>query len=197
METGKNKRKTVCIYCASGNHIGSLYFEAANELGALLAQNGLHVINGAGNSGLMRAISDAVLEASGTVTGVIPEFMIERGWQHPNLTRLIVTKDIHERKQQMTQLSQGVIALPGGCGTLEELMEIITWKQLGLYPHPIVILNINHYYDPLIEMLNRAIAERFMHPEHATLWTVAETPQEAIKLILTGKHWEGSHNKYK
>lgn len=116
----------------------------------------------------MCRISDATLAAGGTVTGIIPHFMVEQGWHHKGLTRLIETKDMHERKQLMADMSDGVIALPGGCGTLEELLEIITWKQLGLYLKPIVILNINHFYDPLLEMLQQAIDQHFMRQEHKT-----------------------------
>ena len=92
---------------------------------------------------------------------------------------------MHERKQRMADMSDAVIALPGGCGTLEELMEIITWRQLGLYHHPVVILNTNHYYDPLLEMLNRAEDEQFMRLQRRMLWQVAETPEEAMRMIET------------
>lgn len=110
----------------------------------------------------MCTVSDAALAAGGTVTGVIPHFMVEQDWYHKGLTELIEVETMHERKQLMANLSDAVIALPGGCGTLEELLEIITWKQLGLYLNPIVILNINHYYDPLLELLRNAMNENFM-----------------------------------
>ena len=114
----------------------------------------------------MKAVADATLEDGGTVTGVIPHFMVEQGWHHKGLTKLIETENMHERKQLMADLSDGVIALPGGCGTLEELLEIITWKQLALYLKPIVILNIDGFFNPLLEMLDRAIEENFMRTEH-------------------------------
>ena len=100
-----------------------------------------------------------------------------------------------ERKQLMANLSDAVIALPGGCGTLEELLEIITWKQLGLYLNPIVILNINHYYDPLLELLRNAMNENFMRPQHAKMWAVADTPEEAIRLIHAEPKWDASLRK--
>ena len=134
-----------------------MYFDVAEELGRLLAEKKINLINGAGCIGLMAATSDAALAAGGTVTGVIPHFMVEQGWHHTGLTRLIETETMHERKRMMADLSDGVIALPGGCGTLEELLEIITWKQLGLYLNPIIILNINGFYNPLLEMLQRAV----------------------------------------
>ena len=157
-----NNIKNVCVYSASSTKIDQSYFDAAHRLGEILAAQHINLINGAGCLGLMRAISDAALEAGGTVTGVIPHFMVEQGWHHKGLTRLIETETMHERKRIMADMSDGIIALPGGCGTLEELLEIITWKQLGLYLKPIVILNINNFYNPLLEMLEQAIEQNFM-----------------------------------
>ena len=186
---------SVCVYCASSTKIPSVYFDAAKELGRLLGERKLRVVNGAGNIGLMCAVSDAALAAGGTVTGVIPHFMVEQDWYHKGLTELIEVETMHERKQLMANLSDAVIALPGGCGTLEELLEIITWKQLGLYLNPIVILNINHYYDPLLELLRNAMNENFMRPQHAKMWAVADTPEEAIRLIHAEPKWDASLRK--
>jgi uncharacterized protein (TIGR00730 family) len=161
-----------------------VYTKAAGQLGALLGKRGLNVINGAGSIGLMRTVSDAVLQAGGTVTGVIPRFMLQNGWGHTGLTELIEVETMHERKQKMTELSDAVIALPGGFGTLEELMEIITWKQLGLYQKPIVILNTNDYYDPLLLLFRRATDEHFIHQQHVMLWKVAGTPEDAVEMIF-------------
>ena len=152
-----NDIKTVCVYSASSTKIPEIYFQAADELGRLLGERGLRVVNGAGNIGLMRAVSDATLAAGGTVTGVIPRFMVEQDWYHKGLTELIVTETMHERKQRMADLADAVIALPGGCGTFEELLEIITWKQLGLFTNPIVILNTDGYYDALLALFERAV----------------------------------------
>lgn len=155
-----NKITSVCVYCASSTKIDSAYFEAARELGTLLGQRHIRLINGAGGIGLMSATADAVLAAGGEVTGVIPHFMVEQGWQHKRLTEMIEVENMHQRKQKMADLSDAVIALPGGCGTLEELLEIITWKQLGLYLNPVVILNTNGFFDPLLAMLQRAMDEK-------------------------------------
>lgn len=184
------------MYSASSTKIAKEYFDAADELGALLAKKGINLINGAGCLGLMAKISDATLAAGGTVTGVIPHFMVEQGWHHTGLTTLIQTETMHERKQLMAELSDGVIALPGGCGTLEELLEIITWKQLALYLNPIVILNINGFYDPLLAMLERAVDENFMRKEHGTIWKVASTPAEAINLLYTTPVWNEEIRKF-
>lgn len=176
---------TICIYCASSTQIDPVYFDHARQLGRQLAEAHIRIVNGAGNIGLMGAVSDAALESGGEVIGVIPRFMIEQGWNHPGLTETIVVDSMHERKQTMARLSDAIIALPGGYGTLEELLEIITWKQLGLYLNPIVILNTNGYYDPLLQMFEKAVEERFMRPLHADLWAVAETPEEAVHLVQT------------
>lgn len=191
-----NAIQSVCVYSASSTKIADCYFQAARELGELLGHHGIRLVNGAGNLGLMRACADACLEAGGQVTGVIPRFMVEQGWQHPGLTELIETEDMHTRKQTMARLSDGVIALPGGCGTLEELLEIITWKQLGLYLNPIVILNTNGFYDPLLKMLDRAAEEHFMRPAHLDIWKVASTPTEAIDLLYSTPVWDKEIRKF-
>lgn len=191
-----NDIENVCVYCASSTKIDAEYFAAARELGAKLAKAGINVINGAGKMGLMCELSDAVLRAGGAVTGVIPQFMIEQGWNHAGLTRLITTADMHERKQRMADMADAAIALPGGCGTLEELLEVITWKQLGLYPHPIIILNVRGYYDPLLEMFDKAIAENFMREQHGALWRVATSVDEAVEMLFSTPLWDSSLRKF-
>lgn len=191
-----NQIKNICVYSASSTKIAPVYFAMAEELGRLLAMNGINLINGAGSIGLMAATSNAALAAGGTVTGVIPRFMVEQGWHHTGLTQLVETDTMHERKQLMADMSDGIIALPGGCGTMEELMEVITWKQLGLYLKPIVILNIDGFYDPLLEMLQRAIEGNFMRPEHGAIWQVSTTPQEAIDLLYTTPSWDKNVRKF-
>ena len=177
------KIKSVCVYCASSSKINPRYFEAARETGRLLAQNGMRCVCGAGNQGLMGTLADSVLENGGEVLGVIPRFMIDEGWCHKGLTETIVTADMHERKERMAQEADAVIALPGGCGTMEELFEII------------VILNIDGYYNPLIEMLHNAIGENFMRQEHARMWQVAQTPQEAVDAIQNMPVWDKNIRK--
>ena len=190
-----NQIQSVCVYSASSTQIDACYFEAAHQLGKLMASKQIRLINGAGNIGLMRSVADATLEAGGVAIGVIPRFMIEQGWHHTGLTRLVEVEGMHERKQLMADLSDAVIALPGGCGTLEELLEIITWKQLGLYLNPIVILNTNGFFDPLLVMLERAIGENFMRRQHGDIWHVAHTPEEAIDLVYSVPVWDASIRK--
>lgn len=191
-----NDIKNVCVYSASSTKIASIYFEIAEELGHLLARKGINLINGAGSSGLMGTISNAALQAGGIVTGVIPRFMVEQRWHHQGLTHLVETETMHERKQLMAEMSDGVIALPGGCGTLEELLEIITWKQLGIYLKPIVILNVNGYFDPLLDMLQKAIEENFMREEHRAIWQVATTAEEAVEQLFQAPAWSREIRKF-
>ena len=183
--------QSVCVYCASSMRIDPVYTEAAAQLGTLLGKRSLKVINGAGSIGLMRTVSDATLQAGGTVTGVIPRFMVENGWGYSAvLTETIEVETMHERKQTMADLADAAIALPGGYGTMEELLEIITWKQLGLYPKPIVIMNTNRYYDLFLKMLHHAIDEQFIHHQHAKLWKLAYTPEEAVNMIFEKEVFE-------
>ncbi len=187
---------SVCVYCASSTQIDEKYFRAAEELGTLIAQKGLRLVTGAGNMGLMCAVEDAALAAGGKVTGIIPSFMIEEGWHHTGLTELIETASMHERKQMMADLSDGAIALPGGCGTFEELLEIITWRQLGLYLGPVIILNIDGYYDNLLAQLGRALEDKFMRDIHAGIWQVATTPEEAVELLFNTPNWDKNVRKF-
>ena len=175
--------KNISIYCAASSRIDGKYFADAEKLGRLLGQRHFHIINGAGNIGLMCVITDAVLASGGTVTGVIPQFMVDRGLCHKKLTTVIQTQTMHERKKMMADLSDVTIALPGGFGTMEELLEIITWRQLGLYHNPIVILNTNNFYNPLLDMFSRSVTEKFAREAHARLWDVAHTPDEVIALL--------------
>ncbi|WP_277129880.1 TIGR00730 family Rossman fold protein [Bacteroides congonensis] len=191
-----NQINSVCVYSASSTKIDPVYFQAAEELGRLLAEHHIRLINGAGSIGLMCSVADAVLKNGGEVTGVIPHFMVEQNWHHTGLTELIEVESMHERKQKMANLSDGIIALPGGCGTLEELLEIITWKQLGLYLNPIIILNVNAFFDPLLEMLEKAIEENFMRQQHGDIWKVARTPEEAVKLLYETPVWDISIRKF-
>lgn len=178
-------RGNVCVFCASSANIDERYLADAHQLGTLLAQAGWRCVNGGGAVGLMGAVTDGVLDADGEVTGVIPKFMVDNGWCYDRLIDVVVTADMHQRKQIMSDMADAVIALPGGVGTLEELLETLTWRQLGLVKVPIIILNTLGYYDPLLAMLHHAIDEGFMKPSHGQLWQVAATPAEAISLLDT------------
>lgn len=187
--------KRVAVYAASSSQVSSEYIDAAAELGRTLAAEGIEIVYGAGKVGLMGALADAALDAGGKVTGVIPQFMVDNGWCREKLTNLIVTPDMHTRKEKIVTLADATIALPGGVGTLEELMEIITWKQLGLYANPIVILNTRGYFNPLKEMLERAVEEKFMREIHRNLWSIADTPRQAADLIRNTPQWDTAISK--
>lgn len=187
--------KRVAVYAASSSQVSSEYIDAAAELGRTLAAEGIEIVYGAGKVGLMGALADAALDAGGKVTGVIPQFMVDNGWCREKLTNLIVTPDMHTRKEKIVSLADATIALPGGVGTFEELMEIITWKQLGLYANPIVILNTRGYFNPLKEMLERAVEEKFMREIHRNLWSIADTPRQAADLIRNTPQWDTAISK--
>lgn len=173
--------KGITVYCASSPAVDRIYFDAAVETGREIARLGLPLITGAGSMGLMGAVNDAAIASGSETIGVIPSFMVERGWAHSGLSRLEVTDSMHSRKQTMASLSRGAIALPGGIGTFEELLEIITWRQLGLYDGNVVIYNVNGYYDRLLDMLDNAIKQGFMKADHSQLWHVALTAEEAVR----------------
>lgn len=187
--------KRVAVYAASSSQVSSEYIDATAELGRTLAAEGIEIVYGAGKVGLMGALADAALDAGGKVTGVIPQFMVDNGWCREKLTNLIVTPDMHTRKEKIVSLADATIALPGGVGTLEELMEIITWKQLGLYANPIVILNTRGYFNPLKEMLEWAVEEKFMREIHSNLWSIADTPRQAADLIRNTPQWDTAISK--
>jgi len=181
------KIETITIYASSSAQIARVYFDAAKDLGERMAALDIACVNGGGCNGLMAAVTNAMLANGGKVVGVIPQFMVERGWLHPGIKEVIVTSGIHERKQAMAREADACIALPGGVGTLEELLEIITWKQLGLFTNPVIILNIDGFYDSLLTMLQKIDTENFLHHKGNDMWMVANTPEEALNLIFEEK----------
>jgi len=181
--------QNVCVYCASSTQIKPSYFEATARLGRILADAQLTVVYGGGSNGLMGQLADSALSAGGKVIGIIPNFMCEVEWNHTGLTELILVETMHERKEKMARMADAVVALPGGCGTLEELLEVITWKKLGIFTNPIIIVNTEGYYNDLIAMLDRTIDEHFMRNEHRRMWEVVETPEEVLPAIQNSVAW--------
>jgi uncharacterized protein (TIGR00730 family) len=182
--------QTVCVYCASSTQVKPSYFDATDRLSKLLAAAKLSVVYGGGSMGLMGQLADSTLAAGGRITGVIPRFMCDVEWNHNGLTELVLVQTMHERKEKMAMMADAVVALPGGCGTLEELLEVITWKRLGIFTKPIVIVNIEGYFDDLISMLDRAVDEHFMRDEHRQMWEVVETPEEVLSAIYNSVNWD-------
>lgn len=181
--------RSVCVYCASSEKTPAVYHDAASRLGATLAQHGMDVVYGGGALGSMGRLAAAALAAGGKVTGVIPQFMDELEWGHRGLTELRVVADMHERKRMMIELSDAVVALPGGCGTFEELFEAITWKRLGLYRGPVALVNVNGFYDACVELLNRSVDEGFMSERHRAMWTVVREPEEVPQALREAPEW--------
>ena len=183
------KPEQVCVYAASSRQCAQIYLDAARRLGEILAQNAIAIVYGGGSTGLMGSLADGALAEGGRVIGVLPEFMGELEWGHERLTELRLVGDMHERKRRMIAEVDAVIALPGGCGTLEELFEAITWKRLGLYSKPIVLVNVAGFFDPCVALLERAIAERFMHERHRSMWSVVTEPEAVLPAIASAAAW--------
>jgi uncharacterized protein (TIGR00730 family) len=180
---------TVCVFASSSSRIDNKYMQAAAELGSLFARSKMNVIFGGGGIGLMGALADAVIENGGTITGVIPSFMNDEGWGHPNVNDMIVTSDMGDRKKNMFARADAVVALPGGVGTLEELTEAITLKQLGLFKGPVIILNTLNFYKSFIDFLEHMIAGNFLRREHKGMWVIANTPKEVLTALSNDKGW--------
>ncbi|UTW63351.1 TIGR00730 family Rossman fold protein [bacterium SCSIO 12741] len=164
-----NKISSVCVFCASGEGNNPIYKKSAREAGKAIAQRGMELIYGGGKVGLMGAVADGAMEAGGKVTGIIPEFMIPHEVGHTGITDLLTVSSMHERKLEMHERSDAVLTLPGGFGTFEELFEIVTWIQLGLYAKPVALLNVNGYYDLLGQQLDLMAKEGLLRDKHRPL----------------------------
>lgn len=184
MEESKNNIFSLAVFCASSDGLDNKIYEDAYEVGAFLAKKEIELIYGGSKLGLMGQVAKGVLFNNGKVTGVIPDFLKTKEVVHTGLTSLITTKDMHERKLKMHDLSDGFVALPGGFGTLEELFEILTWGQLGLHKKPIGILNINGYYDDLIELLHKMVRKGLLKEENMNLVLVSETMEMLFEKML-------------
>jgi uncharacterized protein (TIGR00730 family) len=175
----------ICVFCGSSTGHDPVYAEAAGKLGALMAEKSIMLVYGGGNIGLMGIVADSVLDAGGKVFGVIPDFLLKREVGHRGITTLEIVDSMHQRKQRMADMANAFIALPGGWGTLDELAEILTWKQLGLINQPVFIININGFFDPLLAQMRSMKDEGFLRPEYFNSLQIANTPDEAISAIIT------------
>jgi uncharacterized protein (TIGR00730 family) len=181
--------RAVCVYCASSRLAHPDYRSAARRLGEVLAGEGVGIVYGGGGVGSMGALADGALSRGGRVTGILPRFMADLEWGHPGLTDLQLVEDLRARKHLMLTLSQAAIALPGGSGTLEELLEAITLKRLGLYLNPIVLVNTRGFFTPLQSLLTSAVEERFMDPRHLMMWQMVDTPEEVPAALARAPEW--------
>jgi uncharacterized protein (TIGR00730 family) len=182
--------KQVCVYCASSTKVAEKYFLAADALAEVLASHGITLIYGGGAVGLMGRMADRMLALGADVIGVIPDFMTAVEWEHKGVSQMHVVMDMHQRKRRFFEQTDAIVALPGGCGTLEELLEAITWKRLGLVTAPIIIVNTDGFYDPLIAMLDRCVDENFMRTEHKQIWQVIAHPSELMAAIEAAADWD-------
>ena len=179
----------ICVYCASSAQCDPDYHRSAFRLGELLADAGCTTVYGGGGMGSMGALADGALSRQGHVIGIIPRFMTEVEWQHPGLATLDIVEDMRERKHRLLTGSDAVVALPGGCGTLEEVFEAITLKRLGLYLKPIVFVNTRGYYDGLRDFLQHTIRERMMGEAHAAMWQFVDTVEDVLPVIRASEAW--------
>jgi uncharacterized protein (TIGR00730 family) len=188
--------RAVCVYCASSRIAHPDYRSAARRLGEVLAGEGVAIVYGGGAVGSMGALADGALARGGRVIGILPRFMAELEWGHKGLSDLELVEDLRTRKHRMLTLSQAAIALPGGSGTLEELLEAITLKRLGLYLNPIVLVNTRGFFTPLLELLTRAVDEHFMDPRHLRMWQVVTAPEEVPAALASAPAWSAQAREF-
>ncbi|HXW75282.1 MAG TPA: TIGR00730 family Rossman fold protein [Steroidobacteraceae bacterium] len=188
--------RSVCVYCASSRLAHPEYRSAAHRLGEVLAQEGVAIVYGGGAVGSMGALADGALGQGGRVIGILPRFMAELEWGHKGLSDLQLVEDLRTRKHTMLAMSQAAIALPGGSGTLEELLEAITLKRLGLYLNPILLVNTRGFFAPLLDMLSLAVEERFMDTRHLLMWQVVATPEEVPRALASAPAWSAEARSF-
>jgi uncharacterized protein (TIGR00730 family) len=179
--------RSICVYCGSQPGRNSEYMEAGRALGRSIAENGLRLVYGGGTRGIMGAVSSGVMSSGGRVMGIIPEFLMDKEASKHSLTaltELIVTRDMHERKHKMFEQSDAFVTLPGGIGTLEEIVEIMTWGQLGRHKKPMVFANINRFWDPMLELMKHMADEGFIHTAHLVKPLVIDRVEDIVPAIL-------------
>jgi len=186
----------ICVFAASSPGIDQSYLEAGRKMARELIKHEITMVYGAGTVGIMGSMADEMLQSGGKVKGVIPGFMHDMGWSHPGLNNIEIVESMHQRKAYMVKNVDAIIAMPGGVGTLEELLELITLKQLGQFLKPIIILNTNNFYDPLIQHFKMMVDQHFMRPLHEKIWQVASKPEEVINLIKNEPEWSPDAIKY-
>lgn len=196
MSTSPSSPATVCVYAASSQSCHADFTEAARRLGIHLADRGFAIRYGGGAVGLMGALADGALSRGGRVVGVLPRFMDELEWGHKKLTELHLVEDMRTRKHEMLVGSAAVVALPGGSGTLEELLEAVSLKRLGIYLGPIVLVNTRRFFDPLLELLEAAIRERFMDERHRAMWQVVREPEAVADAFASAPRWAASARSF-
>ncbi|QTD41866.1 TIGR00730 family Rossman fold protein [Sporosarcina sp. Te-1] len=173
--------KSIAVFCGSSRGASEVYIEKAKGFGKELAKRNITLVYGGASVGVMGAVADAVLAEGGQVIGIMPSFLEQREISHKSLSKMIVVDSMHERKATMAELADGFVALPGGPGTLEEFFEIFTWAQLGLHQKPCGLLNINHYFDPLVELFYHMTKEQFLHEKYRSMALVDDEPSRLLE----------------
>ncbi len=186
----------VCVYCASSQTCDPSYLDAAERLGKHLARHQATLVYGGGGAGAMARLAEGALGAGGKAIGVIPRFMVDLEWGHKQLTELQIVEDMRERKHRMLHGADAVVALAGGCGTLEELFETITLKRLGSYLGPIILVNTRGFYDRVVAALEHCITERFMDTRHREMWTVVKEPEDVLQAIQSAPPWSAENRNF-
>jgi uncharacterized protein (TIGR00730 family) len=186
----KNKIVRVCVFCASSTKTSNVYLNAAEKLANIFVQNNIEVVFGGGTNGLMGRLADTVIRSGGKIKGIMPRFMIDVEWAHKGVTELIYTDTMHQRKELLLENIDALVAMPGGSGTFEELLEAITLKRLGKFTKPIVILNTNNFYYHLEQLLEQSIREGFMSEKHREMWTFVNKPEAIMQAIQSSPIWD-------
>ena len=177
------ERTTICVFCGSSINVDQAYRECATEMGRIAGETKIDLIYGGGRVGLMGLVADAAITAGSRVTGIIPQFLEKREAENPNLHELILTDNMHERKRLMYERADAFISLPGGLGTFDETIEVLTWIQLDLLLKPIILVNVKGYWDPFITLVRHSVSEGFTQTKHAGTMSIVDTPAEALSLV--------------
>lgn len=182
----------ICVFCASSAKVDQKYFSATEQLAKLLVSWEASIVYGGGSVGLMGCLADTAMANGGEVIGILPRFMDKVEWGHKNISQMVLVRDMRERKKLLIKNVDAVVALPGGCGTLEELMEVFTLKRLGKFTKPIIVLNTDGFYTHLELLVEKMIEENFLRHEHRDIWRLVNTPQEVIPAIKSSPSWDSS-----
>jgi len=188
--------QTVTIYCASSHKVDQKYFRLAGEVAEVLCDHHIAIRYGGGAVGLMGKVADTTLEKGGKITGIIPEFMMEVEWNHPKVEEMIVVEDMAERKRLLMENTDAILVLPGGTGTLEEVTEVLTLKRLGKFTKPIIFMNMDGFYTPLLNFFDTLIDEKFLRPEHRAMWSECANPKLLMETLINAPNWDGNAIKF-
>jgi uncharacterized protein (TIGR00730 family) len=186
----------ICVYCSSSSKINDKYFKSTENLAKEFIKEKISVVYGGGGAGLMGHLADTIIDNGGKIKGISPRFMKDIEWTHKRLTDLELVDTMHERKSKFLEGIDGIVALPGGCGTLDELIEVITFKRLGLFFKPIIILNVDGFYDPFKEMLEKCVDEKFMDDKHLEMWQFVNDFKDVVPSIRNAKPWNSDALKF-